>query len=124
MRYALAVLLALGIGIPTAIPAALAENNPGQGCHKDGVVYSCTRPARLYLGTGSSQDKVPGPTGLVAGEGPVLEIHGAASTHQPLLSPADSGFVTSPPSLGPGYNTGYSTVEQPSQPLWVVQFPL
>jgi len=24
----------------------------------------------------------------------------------------------------PGYNTGYSTVEQPSQPSLVVQFPL
>jgi len=46
------------------------------------------------------------------------------STPQPLLSPADSGYVTSPPILGPGYNTGYGTVEQPSQPLWVVQFPL
>jgi len=85
MRYTLAVLLALGIGITTAIPAALAQN---------------------------------------AGEGPVLEIHRAASTPQTLLSPADSGFVTSPPSLGPGYNTGYGTVEQPSQPFWVVQFPL
>ncbi len=81
MRYTLAVLLALGIGITAAIPA-------------------------------------------VAGEGPALEIHRATSTPQPLLSPADSGYVTSPPSRGPGYHTGYGTVEQPSQPLWVVQFPL
>jgi hypothetical protein len=69
MRYTLAVLLALGIGVTAAIPAALA-------------------------------------------------------TPQSLLSPADAEYVTSPPSLGPGYNTGYGTVVQPSRPLWVVQFPL
>jgi hypothetical protein len=67
LRYTLAVLLALGIGITTAVPAALAEN---------------------------------------------------------LLLPADSGFATSPPNSAPGYNTGYGNVVGPSQPLWVVQFPL
>jgi hypothetical protein len=86
MRYALAVLLALGIGMTTAIPGALAQNHIGQG--------------------------------------PNLEIHQATSTSHPRRSPADSGNVTSPPSLGPGYNTGYGTVVQPTQPLWVVQFPL
>ena len=118
MRYALAALLAVGIGITAAIPAALAgDSGPGRACYKDGVAFSCTLPAPVYLGTGPSMDLVPG-------TGPVREIHRATSTSHPLLSPADSGFATSPPSPAPGYNTGYGNVVEPSQPLWVVQFPL
>ena len=117
MRYALAALLAFGIGITAAIPAALAENNSGRGCYKDGVAFNRTLPAPVYLGTGPSM-------GLVPGTGLVREIHRATSMPHPLLSPADSGFATSQPSPAPGYNTGYGNVVEPSQPLWVVQFPL
>jgi hypothetical protein len=117
MRYALAALLTFGIGITAAIPAALAENNSGRGCYKDGVAFNCTLPAPVYLGTGPSM-------GLVPGTGHVREIHRATSMSQPLLSPADSGFSTLPPNSPPGYTTGYGNVVEPSQPLWVVQFPL
>lgn len=105
MRYTFAVLLALGIASTAAIPAALTQNSPGRACYKDGVVSSCTRPAPFYLGT-------------------VLEIHQATATPWFRLSPADSDYATPSPSPGPGYNTGYGTVVQPSQPFWVVQFPL
>ncbi len=124
MRYTLSVLLALGIAIATAVPAALAENNSGRGCYKDGVVSSCTPPAPVYLRTGSTQETVQAPMSLLPGNGPAHEIHRAGSPSSPLVLRADSGFATSPSSPAPGYNTGYSNVVEPSQPLWVVQVPV
>ena len=42
MRYMLAALLALGIGIIAAVPAALAEGNNGAGtCYVNGVASAC-----------------------------------------------------------------------------------
>jgi hypothetical protein len=58
MRYLFAALLALGIGITAAVPAALAD---GQGCYKDGVAYDCATPTPVYLGTGSDSATVAGP---------------------------------------------------------------
>lgn len=66
MRYALAMLLALGIGITAAAPAALAS--PGLGtigpaCYRNGVAYSCVPPfAPVTLDTRPSGRIVAGST--------------------------------------------------------------
>lgn len=124
MRYMLTMLLALGIGITTAIPMAMDQNGPGRACYKDGVVSSCTPPPPLYLGTGASFEMALAPAKLVIAEGPSLEIRQATSKPEPQMYPADSGDATSPSNPTPGFNTGYGTVVGPSRPLWVVQFPL
>ena len=79
MRYILVMLLSLGIGVTTAVPAALASDR----------------------------------------NGPVLEIHRDAGKSQDSAS--GPGYTTLPPTLPPGYDTGYSTTV-PAQPFWVVQF--
>jgi hypothetical protein len=48
MRYALAVLLALGIGVTAAVPAALAQA-PATDCYRDGVAFSCVQPTPVTL---------------------------------------------------------------------------
>jgi hypothetical protein len=53
-----------------------------------------------------------------------LPLWPSAATLQPQRSLADSGSATLPPSAAPGYDTGFGTVLPPSQPFWVVQFPL
>lgn len=96
MRYLVAI-LALVAGVTATAPAAMAEGqNGGGGCYHNGVVSSCVQPAPVYLGNGA------GP-GTFAGPGAV------AQATQPAV---------------PGYDTGYSTVEQPSQPALEVKFPL
>jgi hypothetical protein len=85
MRYALTIVLALGIGVTGALPAALAGDitpgpnstftnqygnqvvpvTPGAGggtvCYMDGVAYSCIQPARVAF-PDSSTGTVAGPT--------------------------------------------------------------
>jgi hypothetical protein len=56
MRYSLAILLAFGIGITASTHVVVDQNGPGRACYKDGVVSSCTPPAPVYLGTGSSAE--------------------------------------------------------------------
>ena len=41
MRYMLAALLALGIGIASVVPAALAEGNGAATCSENGVASAC-----------------------------------------------------------------------------------
>ncbi len=62
MRYMLAMLLTLGIGVTAAAPAALASDNAGPTCYVNGVAYSCVQPARVTLNTGSGSGTVAGPT--------------------------------------------------------------
>ena len=45
MRYMLAALLALGIGIAAAVPAALAESNAAHTCYENGVASDCVTNA-------------------------------------------------------------------------------
>ena len=52
-----------------------------------------------------------------------LPVWPSAAMPHPQRSLADSGYATLPPSPAPGYDSGYGT-GVPSQPLWVVQFPL
>lgn len=59
MRYALAALLALGIGVVGIVPAALAD---GEGCYSKGVAHDCVSPSPVYIGTGSDSTTVAGPT--------------------------------------------------------------
>jgi hypothetical protein len=95
MRYLVAI-LALLAGVTATAPAAMAEGqNGGGGCHHNGVVSSCVRPAPVYLGNGSGSGTFAGPEAAQA----------------------------TPPAV-PGYDTGYNTVVQPSQPALRVQFPL
>jgi len=56
MRYSLAILLAVGIGITTSTHVVVDQNGPGRACYMDGVVSSCTPPAPVYLGIGSSAE--------------------------------------------------------------------
>lgn len=56
MRYVVVMLLALGIGLAATAPAAFADG--GGVCYKKGVALSCTQPAPVYLGTGSSSGAV------------------------------------------------------------------
>ena len=58
MRYVLAALLALGIGVMGAVPAALAD---GEGCYSNGVAHDCVPPSPAYMGTGSDSTTVAGP---------------------------------------------------------------
>jgi hypothetical protein len=41
MQYMLAALLAVGIGIVAAVPAALAEGNAAHTCYGNGVASAC-----------------------------------------------------------------------------------
>jgi hypothetical protein len=116
MRYMPAVLLALGIGITTAIPTAL-DSGPGHACYKDGVVSSCTPPPPLYLGTGARLDTAVASAKLVIDEGPTPEIRRTAGKLEPQMSPADSDYPTSPSNPTPGFNSGYGTVVSPPRPL-------
>lgn len=61
MRYAMALLLALGIGI-AATSAAVASDNTDGSCYTNGVAHSCFQPAPVYLGTGAGPGVVAGPT--------------------------------------------------------------
>jgi hypothetical protein len=124
MRYLLAALLVLGVGITTAIPTALDNNGPGRACYKDGVVSSCTPPPPLYLGTGASFEMALAPTKVVIDEVPSLEIRQAISKPEPQMYPADSNYATSPSNPTPGFDTGYGPGVGPSRPFWVVEFPL
>lgn len=60
MRYMLATLLAVGLSLTPAAPAALAQS-PGQGCYDNGVAHSCTSPAPLNMDAGSGPGTVAGP---------------------------------------------------------------
>jgi len=86
MRYVLAMLMTLGIGVMAATPVALAQgvNAPpngsfinqygnqivpmapgggggGGGCYMDGVAYSCTQPAKVTF-PNPNLGTVAGPT--------------------------------------------------------------
>ena len=56
MRYSLAILLAVGIGITTSTHVVVDQNGPGRACYMDGVVSSCAPPASVYLVVGSSAE--------------------------------------------------------------------
>jgi hypothetical protein len=76
MRYVLAVLLALGIGVTTVVPAALAEpvnqygnqvvplqypgGNGGGAVYVDGVAQSSVQPAAVTLNPTSDPGTVAG----------------------------------------------------------------
>lgn len=70
MRYVLAMLLVLGIGVAAAMPAALAANNADPACYQNGVAVSCTGPGAVRLEPASG-------SGSLAGSG-------QAGSHQPL----------------------------------------
>jgi hypothetical protein len=122
MRYMPAVLLALGIGITTAVTTAL-DSGPGHAYYRDGVVSNRTLPAPLYPGTGARLETAVA-SKFVIDEGPITEVSRTAGKLMSQMSPADSGYATSPSNLTPGFNTGYGTVVSPARPLWDVQFPL
>ncbi|GEM_PF-6727392 len=73
MRYALGMLLALGIGVTTAVPAALAQS-PAPGCYRDGVAVNCVQPAPVILQPNTSN------SGSLAGEtvAPISQQQGNA----------------------------------------------
>ena len=75
MRYMLAVILAVGMGVTTVVPAALAQNvnqygnevvplgpggNGGTICYVDGVARSCVQPATVTLYPASGLGTVAG----------------------------------------------------------------
>jgi hypothetical protein len=75
MRYVLAMLLAVGMGVAIVVPAALAQNvnrygnevvphtpggNGGTICYVDGVTLSCTQPAPVTLYPASEVGTVAG----------------------------------------------------------------
>ena len=60
MRYLLTSLLALGIGITAAVPAAFAANNADPACYQNGVASSCTQPAPVTLYPVSSPGTISG----------------------------------------------------------------
>jgi hypothetical protein len=77
VRYLLAALVAVGIGMTTVVPAVLAQDvnrygnqvvplgpggNGGTVCYMDGVARSCVQPARVTLYPASG-------LGTVAGDG-------------------------------------------------------
>ena len=66
MRYAIAALLALGIGVIGVVPAALAD---GEGCYSNGVAHDCVPASQVYVGTESDSTTVAGPT-MQAPSGP------------------------------------------------------
>ena len=66
MRYAIAALLALGIGVIGVVPAALAD---GEGCYSNGVAHDCVPASPVYVGTESDSTTVAGPT-MQAPSGP------------------------------------------------------
>ena len=75
MRYMLAMILAVGMGVTTVVPAALAQNvnqygnevvplgpggNGGTICYVDGVARSCVQPATVTLYPASGLGTVAG----------------------------------------------------------------
>jgi len=75
MRYILAMLLAVGVGVTIVVPAALAQNvnqygnevvplgpggNGGTICYVDGVARSCVQPATVTLHPASGLGTVAG----------------------------------------------------------------
>jgi hypothetical protein len=69
MQYVIAALLALGIGVMGAVPAALAD---GEGCYSNGVAHDCVPPSPVNLGTGSESTALAGST-TSAPSGPYQE---------------------------------------------------
>jgi hypothetical protein len=61
MKHVILRFIVMGIGITTAVPAALAGgNNGGDVCYVDGVACGCVKPAPVYL--------YPAPnSGIIAG---------------------------------------------------------
>jgi hypothetical protein len=88
MRYMLAMLLTLGIGITAAVPAALAQpvnrygnqvhtltpgSNAGATCYVDGVARSCDQPAMVTFYPATNLGAAAGAPVSVDGTGHEME---------------------------------------------------
>jgi hypothetical protein len=56
MRYVLAMLLVMGIGVTAAMPAAFADGNADPATYQNGIAVSSTAPAPVSVAPASTSD--------------------------------------------------------------------